>query len=434
LSWGLSFRLRRYVDESLWVLPVLGGTVGSLLGIAVANTGTILGLPPWWKFSAGTSEAVLATVVGASVGLAGFVVTVTVLIVQMVGGTLSPRYMRLFYRDGALKLALAVLVTTMTFAYSLLRRVEEGAVPSFGVSLAGFLLAAGVILFLVFLDRSVHRLRPVAVAELVARAGRRSHEEATRLAGTPDAPTFVSGAYETVGDPTLEVRSSRAGAIQAIDTRGLTRFARTHTSLVVLPRAVGDFVPEGSALVQVFGGVGLGETAARQLRSMVALGPERTIEQDPAFAIRVMVDIAIRALSPAVNDPTTAVQILNHLGDTLRLVGSAATSEADGVGTVAPGVIVPVRRWEDVLALAITEIRQFGESSVQVMRRLRALLEELRETVPAARRAAVDDELARLNATLGAYWGESVDLDRAARPDRQGLGGPTAAAADGRLS
>ena len=105
--------------------------------------------------------------------------------------------------------------------------------------------------------------------------------------------------------------------------------------------------------------------AARELEGMVALGEERTIQQDPAFAIRIMVDIAIRALSPAVNDPTTAVQVLNHLGELLRLIGATElrrpTERANAAGR--PALFVPMRAWEDFLTLGVTEIREYGATS-----------------------------------------------------------------------
>ena len=183
-------------------------------------------------------------------------------------------------------------------------------------------------------------------------------------------------------------------------------------------------MPEGALLVEVYGD-DPGPMAEPKLRGLIALGEERTIEQDPAFAIRIMVDIANRALSPAVNDPTTAVQVLNHLGDTLRMVGSTPLPSADR-GTGSAEVLVPVRRWEDFLSLAVTEIREYGWRSVQVMRRLRAVLEELRESVPAERRDAVDAELARLEATVSRGFGGTVDLDLASVPDPQGIGGPGA--------
>jgi len=426
MSWRTRFRLRQFVRGSIWLVPVIGGVAGSLCGIAAAETRGLYTLPDGWTYSAETAQAVLASVVAASVGLTGFVVTVGVLIVQMATGTFSARYMRIFYRDGLLKAVLAVLVGTLTFSYALLRRVEESSVPSLGVTLAGFLLATGVLLFLVFLNRSIHRLRPVAVAALVAQAGRRSFADTLAEAAKPDAPIFLPHAYRAAAAPELVVPSVQAGAVQAMDYGSLARFARESGCLVVVLPTVGDFVPAGAALVEVYGGHGLDDDAADTLQSTLILGVERTIEQDPAFAIRVMVDIAIRALSPAVNDPTTAVQVLDHLGEMLRLLGTAPLPPAVAPADVpSQGVVLRTRRWDDVVELSFTEIRQYGGSSVQVVRRLRALLEDLHGRVLPERRPAVEDELARLDATIAAHWSDTIDLDRARQADGQGIGGPS---------
>jgi uncharacterized membrane protein len=144
-----------------------------------------------------------------------------------------------------------------------------------------------------------------------------------------------------------------------------------------------------------------------------------------------MVDIANRALSAAINDPTTAVQVLDHLGELLRTIG---TTELQSRETVpeddARGIVlIRARRWDDVLALATTEIREYGAGSVQVTRRLRALLEELHAKVLPGYRAAVEDELARLDAGVVLHFADSPDLDRACTADRQGLGGASASPA-----
>ena len=426
MSWSTRFRVRQFVRGSIWLVPVLGGIAGTLCGIAAAESGRLWEPPDGWTYSAGTAQAVLASVVGASVGLTGFVVTVAVLIVQMATGTFSARYMRIFYRDRLLKAVLAMLVGTLTFSYGLLRRVEQDSVPSLGVTLAGFFLATGVLLFLVFLNRSIHRLRPVAVAALVAQAGRRSFLDLLHEVEEADAPVHVLGAYVSRTPPTLVVPSLHAGAVQALDTTGLTRFARERDCLIVVRPAVGDFVSQGAALFEVYGAGPLDDATAARLLSMIVLGVERTIEQDPAFAIRVMVDIAIRALSPAVNDPTTAVQVLDHLGETLRLLGATGrpAPDPDGAEAASPGLVVRARSWDDIVELAFTEIRQYGGSSVQVVRRLRAVLEDLREQVKPEYRAAVDEELRRLDATVDEHWSRSVDLDLARLPDGQGIGGP----------
>jgi len=426
MSWSTRFRVRQFVRGSIWLVPVLGGIAGTLCGIAAAESGRLWEPPDGWTYSAGTAQAVLASVVGASVGLTGFVVTVGVLIVQMATGTFSARYMRIFYRDRLLKAVLAMLVGTLTFSYGLLRRVEQDSVPSLGVTLAGFFLATGVLLFLVFLNRSIHRLRPVAVAALVAQAGRRSFLDLLHEVEEADAPVHVLGAYVSRTPPTLVVPSLHAGAVQALDTTGLTRFARERDCLIVVRPAVGDFVSQGAALFEVYGAGPLDDATATRLLSMIVLGVERTIEQDPAFAIRVMVDIAIRALSPAVNDPTTAVQVLDHLGETLRLLGATGrpAPDPDGAEAASPGLVVRARSWDDIVELAFTEIRQYGGSSVQVVRRLRAVLEDLREQVKPEYRAGVDEELRRLDATVDEHWSRSVDLDLARLPDGQGIGGP----------
>jgi uncharacterized membrane protein len=425
MTWSLGFRLRRYLRESLWVIPLVGGALGWTFGIASADLSSVSDVTTRWNYSAATAEAVLAAVVAASVGLVGFVVTVSVLIVQMSTNTFSARYMRIFYRDRAFKAVLAVLIGAFTFSYTLMRHVEEDDVPNLGVTFAGALLGLGILLFVVFLDRAIHRLRPVAVATLVAQAGRKALSEVLAEAARPDAPAVVPAPYSPPGDPVRVVRLLRGGAIQAIDFRGLGRWAHENESLVVLRHPIGDFVPAGAVLMQLYGR-DPGPESEERLRSLVALGVERTIEQDPAFAVRIMVDIAIRALSPAVNDPTTAVQVLDHLEDLLRMVGQTDLSdEGAPLEEMETGLVVPVRRWGDYLTLSVTEIREYGDRSIQVVRRLRAMLDELSESVLPERREAVLRELERLDEAVAARWGSSVDLDLAGRSDRQGIGGPT---------
>ena len=186
-------------------------------------------------------------------------------------------------------------------------------------------------------------------------------------------------------------------------------------------------MPVGAEIIAVHG-VQPPPAATRRLSRLVALGVERTIEQDPSFAIRVMVDVATRALSPAVNDPTTAVQVLDHLGETLRMIGTTPSpADAASSATITTGVIMPVRTWPDILLLAVTEIREYGGGSIQVVRRLRALLEELRSQVLPENRAAVDEEVRRLDATIARQFTDGIDMDLARDQDAQGIGGPTRA-------
>jgi uncharacterized membrane protein len=423
VSWNTAFRLRQFARGSLWVLPLAGGLLGALLSSGAILSDQAVHLPAYWTYSPSTASTVLSAIVGAMAALTGFVVTVTVLVVQMATGTFSARYLRLWYRDRVLKLLLAVLIGTLAYSFGLLRRVGTTFVPDLGVTIAGVLVVASLLLFVVFLDRFLHRLRPVAVAVLVARY---VHRDFARYAAALDAPDVFSGTFESAGEqPALVVRSAGPGAIQALDARGLVGWAHEHQCLVVLCHQVGDFVPAGARLIETYGGAAAGTRAERRIRNMIALGDERTIEQDPAFGIRIMVDIADKALSPAINDPTTAVQVLNHLSEVLRLIGTTDLSRSRWTAgsAIRTGLVIPARSWEDYLTLGVTEIREYGCAAIQVMRRMRAMLEELRDEVRPENQATVEEELARLQATVARTFAGSVDLDRASIADPQGIGG-----------
>ena len=163
MSWGIVFRLRQQLKGSMYALPALGALLGPVLGQLTLWLDRSVQLPEAWSYSAATATAVLSVLVGAMVALLGFVVTIGVLVVQMATGTLSPRYMRLWYRDLLQKVVLATLAGTLTFSFSLLRHIEDNSVPDVGVTLSGVLVSASLLLLLVYLNRFTHSLRPVAV-------------------------------------------------------------------------------------------------------------------------------------------------------------------------------------------------------------------------------------------------------------------------------
>jgi uncharacterized membrane protein len=426
MSWATRFRVRLYVGDSLWVLPLLAIVLGILLGVVDVQVDKSVHPPAAWTYSASTATTVLSAIVGALAALTGFVVTVTVLVAQMAIGTFSARYMRIWYRDPMLKAILAVLIGTFVFAFSLLRRVENNFVPNLGVATAGLLVVVSLLLFMVFLSRYLHQLRPVAVASLMT--GYVDRDFKRLFAAVADAPDVFATPFHPGGEqPALTVRSTAAGAIQAIDVEGLVRWARRHDYLLVLHHRVGDSVTRHATLIEAYGGSRHGAARdERSLQRMVAIGIERTVEQDPAFAMRIIVDVAAKALSAAINDPTTAVQVLNQLGEVLRIIGTTELQSFRPPGNgdrPQHGLVMAMRSWDEYLALGVTEIREYGSTSIQVMRRLRAMLEELRGEVLPEHRDAVGEELTRLNATVAQSFGDSIDLESARIADPLGIGG-----------
>jgi uncharacterized membrane protein len=278
----------------------------------------------------------------------------------------------------------------------------------------------GVFLFLI--DHVGKTLRPSGALRAVARLGHEVIQSVypRRLPVQPNAGQRPENAPG--GESAVTVPSPKDGVLLAFDFEGLVALAREAECVVELVPQVGDFVAAGSPIFRIFGGKG--GPSASALCDSVALGQERTVEQDPAFAFRIVVDIAAKALSPAINDPTTAVLAIDQVHHLLRNVGGRRLDE--GVVHDTSDSLRLVYRtpdWEDFVCLAVTEIRQFGGTSIQVARRLRAMLENLAEILPPERAALLRDELTLLQRSTQRFFPDPEDRALADVSDAQGVGG-----------
>jgi len=235
---------------------------------------------------------------------------------------------------------------------------------------------------------------------------------------TPPTPSFIEPqppCVQTVchyGHPRF---------VQALDTAALVRIASRNGRVFDLVASVGDAVLEGMPILRVLGvGAALSES---ELKSAIELGRERTFEQDPKYAIRLLVDIAIKALSPAINDPTTAVQALDQIEDLLMRLGRRRLEIGvfcDAGGN--PRLLVSFPSWDDFLRLAFDEIRYYGATSIQVMRRMKALVNELISLLPEERRPALRRWQERIQSSVERSFSDRDDKLEASAEDRQGFG------------
>ncbi len=241
----------------------------------------------------------------------------------------------------------------------------------------------------------------------------------------PDSGSDAATAQKTARSlegltPVQTVSVGRVGqVVVALDRTGFADLAQKYDAVIELVPAIGDHVPASGTLLNVYGPRALPE---RQLRRAVILGDERTLDDDPAFAIRMLVDVAIKALSPAINDPTTAVQSLDRIEDVLRYAAPKHLSTGtvtDSHGEVR--LVYPTPTWDDLVELALDEIRAFGANQYQVARRLRALLDALIPDVPPKRRPALVAQGTLLDDAVASAIPQN---QRAAAlvPDRQGIG------------
>ncbi|MGC1411535.1 MAG: DUF2254 family protein, partial [Acetobacteraceae bacterium] len=274
-------------------------------------------------------------------------------------------------------------------------------------------------------------LRPVSIARRIAEGGIKVIEDVYTEPFKVPSASREPESYDSAAR-TVEYRG-RSAMVLAINLKSLLAIAQHANGIIEFSPRIGDFVATGEALFRLHG------TAARlddsALRAQVAFGPERTIEQDSTFAFRVIVDIAIKALSPAINDPTTAVLAIDQLHRLLRLVGARdlhgdVLSDPEGL----PRLIVRTPDWEDFVTLAFSEIRLYGAGNFQVARRLRAMIDDLLVVLPNARQPALRRELESLDRAVEKHFPFAEDLELARQADLQGLGGPRRTVREGSLA
>jgi uncharacterized membrane protein len=210
--------------------------------------------------------------------------------------------------------------------------------------------------------------------------------------------------------------------VLAANLRKLVAQAQRSNGVIEFVPQVGDFIATDEPLFKLYGGAA--SLDEDDLRSAVAFGPERTMEQDPTFAYRIVVDIALKALSPAINDPTTAVIAIDQLHRLLRKAGNR-NLRTDEILAKSGQVLVLFRtpNWEDFVHLAFTEIRQCGAQNMQIARRLRAMIDNLIETLPKHRHAVLLEELKLLDRDVERHFVHPEDRALARLGDSQGLGG-----------
>jgi uncharacterized membrane protein len=367
-----------------------------------------------------TARLVMSTVAASTFTLVILVSSAMLLAVQLSSAQLTPRIIAMIYRSTAGKFAFAVFVFSFTFSMATLVRIEQ-TVPHLTCYVAVFGFLASLVLFIMFIDGVGKTLRPSSALRRVGLAGRKVIRSVYPSPLRPDSEPLQSLNNFLKGQPRV-VLNTQDGALLAFDLAGLVNKANKSSCVIELIPQVGDFLAAADPLFRVYGG---GDNLPdRLLRDSVAIGHERTLEQDPMFAFRIIVDIALKALSPAINDPTTAVLAIDQIHHLLRDIGKrylAEGYEKDAAGQLR--LIYRTPEWDDFVLLGTTEIRQYGHNSIQVQRRLRAMLEDLMETLAEPRHAVLQKEMELLKTLSRRAFVDIDDQALAESGDLQGIGG-----------
>jgi uncharacterized membrane protein len=419
-------RLRRVagqVWDSLWFVPALYVLVALGLSVVLARWDEMDPIGLAWEFNTSSATSALAALASGMLAFTGFVTSVVLLLVQFGTSEFSPRFVAWFRRDRTLKFALSTFIATFLFALVSTAQVGRGSdtfVPTRTLFAALLLTLLSSLMFLLLIDRTANGLRVAHVVQTVDADARKVFDAVYPISAAGAATAHQAAQSLTGLTPVQTVLQGAVGqVVVAIDRTGLTDLGVRYDAVIDLVPAMGDHVPGGGTLLKVYGSRTVHEG---RLRRAIVLGDERTIDDDPAFAIRMLVDVAIKALSPAINDPTTAVQCLDRIEDLLRYASSKHLST--GIVTDRSGVVrfvYPTPTWEDLVELALEEIRAFGAGQYQVARRLRALLNDLIADLPEGRRPSLVEQGTLLDKAVASAIPENQRAS-ALEPDRQGIG------------
>ncbi len=421
--------LREHLRDTFWFAPTAGLVSVFVLwwAASVVDTELIAYLQRERAYDtvadlitfAEDAKTIMTTISSAMMTFIGVVFSISLVAVQMASGNLTPRVVRIFVRSRISKLTLTVFLATFLFSLMVLtsfqsetdpRRVTE--VPLVQSLLTLALVGLSLLLFIAYVSSTLRLMQIGPVADRIAR-------ESFRVLGRQ--PARVPDRAPLPAETSRIAYQGRAGVLRDVNVARLVRGARRRGVVLRLIPRIGDFVVPGMPMLAVHGG----DAPAPRfgLRFAVSVGVERTFHQDLGFGLRQLSDIALRALSPAVNDPTTAVQCLDRIVQFLAAVADKPLGEVhhrDREGEVR--LVQGGSEWADLVDLGFAEIREFAVGSPQVSRRLLAGIDDLLLLAPEERREPLVRHRTLLVQAVERTVPEAADRAFALSPDHQGIG------------
>jgi uncharacterized membrane protein len=420
MTWRQRYRVRLFLRSSLWPFPF----VCIVAAIPAAHLVRWLDRQTGWTLdiSAEAARAVVGSLTGALLTFVVFVFSVLLVALQLASVQLTPRVTVRIFMDPVTKNSLAIFTFYYTYSLTVLANLKD-PVPGLSGMFCAYGSLACLALFVFLINHIGRELRPARVLTGVAVEARLVIRDVYPQPLATDLPVPPPVENPAFTQPFRVVEHHGApGYVLAFDDRGLLKLACQADCIIEMVPQVGDFVATDDPLFRIHAG---GQTLdALALRESIALGAERTLQQDPAFAFRIIVDIASKGLSPGINDPTTAVLAIDQVH---HLLGEVGRRRLD-TGQVYDSdnklrLVYRTPDWEDFVCLAVTEIRHFGGHSIQIARRLRAMLESLIRNLPPERTVLLQRELSLIERQVERAYSDPEDRTFAGTADLQGVGG-----------
>jgi uncharacterized membrane protein len=370
-------RLLRSLADAFWVLPAAIVVILAGLGLLVVEIQIWGALPDWlpsdWIYGGGETGArtLLGAVASSTIGVAGTLFSITIAALSLASSQMGPRLLRNFVRDRGNQVTLGVLLGTFAYALIVLRSVRGGEenpfVPSLGVTVGLALSGACIALMIYFVHHVATRINVDTVIDLVQDDIQRDIDRLTSPAGEADATPPIDLDWRGAG----EVRFEASGYLQQIDAAGLAEWAAEHGTTIRLLIRPGQFVYPGAAIALVCPPV---EGARKALHDGTALSAQGGSPGDLTYPVLQLVEVAVRALSPGINDPRTAISVLDRLGGALAGIASRELRSGVIQHEGEPRLLIPALTYGDVLQAMFPMIRQAAGRTPAVLLHLMAVL------------------------------------------------------------
>ncbi|MDQ2654530.1 MAG: DUF2254 domain-containing protein [Chloroflexota bacterium] len=398
------------IKNSLWFVPALLTLAAIVLALLTVWIDQTLLLEQraqvGWLFGGGSEGArgVLEAIASTMVTVTALVFSITVVALQLASSQLSPRVLRAFMADRGNQTVLGFFIGTFTYALLVLRAVRSpledtgGFVPSLSVTVAIILALLSVALLIFFVHHAANAMRASVVIDRAASATRdlinHLFPEELGEGARSSPPAWL----ET--RPAAQVRSEASGYLQVINADSLFDLAERHALIIRIEPCVGDFILPGESVAAIWPRNVRDDNVTAAIRAALVLGPERTSQADVAFGFQQLSDIAIKALSPGINDPTTAEICIDRLGE--LFVHLANRGKPDEVRSSEDGsvrVVLQGPPFADLVGQALDPIRHYGAGDPHVAVHMLGVLGRVAALVPAEHCATITMQASRIKAT-----------------------------------
>jgi uncharacterized membrane protein len=372
------------LHSSYWFIPAVMAVVATALAFTMLNldrTGKV-NIDYWWVYTGGADGArsLLGSVAGSMISVAATAFSITIVALQLAASNFGPRLLRNFMQDTGNQIVLGTFIGTFIYCLLVLRTIHgegdgyEQYVPQLSVTVGTLLAIISISVLIYFIH---HASTIIQASHVIQNVSEDLHSAIERLFpkkighGEPEYRQGVEEIPMSFEEEALPIRASGTGYLQAIDDEELMKIACKHNLLIRLQTRPGKFLVQGGDLVLVFPGEKVNKKLTKQINDAFILGKERTEQQDVEFPIDQLVEIALRAISPGINDPFTAIRCIDRINAGLcHLVQRDFPSSYRYDNNKRLRIIAKGVDFQGLVDRAFNQIRQYGKSDAGVTIRL----------------------------------------------------------------